>query len=157
MKNLPPARSDIEALEHDLYKRGDITSVARLKGIDPSTLNKQLNPDEPDHKGQFYPFMLHLWYVDHSTDELGDRYMELAASCRNGWRGVREPERTEVLELTRAVNGSMFDLLSAQINSLPYTERMKFVDKALSLLDQFKNSLHFENLDADQDESAHPS
>lgn len=144
---LPPTRSEIEALERGLYGHGDITSVARLKGIDPSYLSKQLNPDEPDHKGTFYPHVLHLWYCDHSTDNVGDGYRELTETLRTGWRGTREPDKAEVVTLVRAVNDSMIDLLNAQILGLPYTERMIYVDKAMRLLDAHKRDMQLNDIE----------
>lgn len=135
---LPPTRREIEALEHDLYKRGDITSVARLKGIDPSYVSKQLNPDEEDHKGAFYPYILHLWYVDHSTDGLGDGYQDLTARLRNGWRGNGQPEKQHVVRLAKAVNGNMWALVEAQAADLPEGELMVFIDKTMRELDDFK-------------------
>lgn len=144
---LPPTRREIEALERGLFEHGDITSVARLKGDDPSYLSKQLNPEEVDHKGPFFPFILHLWYVDHSTDGVGDRYRALIDRLRNEWRGTKEPDKAEVVTLVRAVNDSMIDLLNAQIIGLPYADRMIYVDKALRLLDDHKRDLQLNDIE----------
>lgn len=157
MKHLPPSQREVESQERDLFANGDIKALAALLDVDQSLISKQLNENEPEHKSPFYVYIRRLYFADQHRPELGDGYVALAAHLRNGWRGTREPEQVQVVELARGVNESMFELLRAQILSLPYGDQLRAVDKAMSLLDQFKNSLHFENLDADQDESAHPS
>lgn len=146
-RTLPPTQSEIEALEHGLYAWGDITSVARLKGISPGYLNKQLNPEESDHHSPYFAFVLHLWHCDQATDKVGDGYRDLTESLRRGWCLTREPEKAEVIELTRAVNNSMFDLLRAQVISLPYSDQMAYIDRAMRLLDDFKRDLQLNDIE----------
>lgn len=143
-KQLPPDQEEIERAQRDLFKSGDIKAVARCLDVDPSYVGKCLNPENPDHKGPLYTFVRWLWACDQQRENLGDDHLALVTKIRNACLGKRT--NGDSVQLTKSVTDSLCSLIQAEMDDLPMTERMAFLERITLDVEKFKDGLRFKDL-----------
>jgi hypothetical protein len=68
-KPAPPSQHDVERRFRELLDRGDIDELASWLDVPYDTLNKQLNPNNPTNKSDFYRAARLLWALRQIGEE----------------------------------------------------------------------------------------
>lgn len=78
-KPAPPSQHEVERRFRDLLERGDIDDLASWLDVPYETLNKQLNPNNPTNKSDFYRAVRLLWGLAQIDEARARKAIDLIA------------------------------------------------------------------------------
>ncbi|MDQ3918117.1 MAG: hypothetical protein M3348_06530 [Acidobacteriota bacterium] len=130
----PPSQEEFESQLRDLFRNGDITSVAAWLGKNKSQISRQLNPEEPEQSDPFR-FALFLDACYRTRHELGAGLWALLEV-------VNKRHQAKGAETTAGALGQMYDAMKV-LHDPNATEAAKTqaANKAIEVLESFKYGL----------------
>jgi hypothetical protein len=141
----PPSQREVEHELNLQFKYGDFEDLARELDRDPDYIRKLFNPNNPEKRSSWYQALRELAAMRRTRHGLAvdvftvfDRFArQILFNGDKASTGLQDKE----------LRDAIFDLVGTEIHKLPYSERLRAVQRARLEIEKFEQALMSMDLD----------